>query len=88
MPLPLLTLLAVLAAPPAPAAKAEPCSVRLKAAQDARDLYKVKLEEETERADAQTYLTRLELRVTQQKLATALSKCGSACAPAATASPR
>ena len=88
MPLSLLTLLAVLAAPPAPAAKAEPCSVRLKAAQDARDLYKVKLEEETERADAQAYLIRLELRVTQQKLATALSKCGPACAPTATASPR
>ena len=84
MLLPVLALIAALAAPPAAAAKAEPCSVRLKTTEDARDLYKVKLEEEVERADAQTYLTRLELRVTQQKLTAALAKCGAACAPALT----
>lgn len=85
MSLPLLALLAALAAPPAPAAKADPCSTRLKTAEDARDLAQVKLDEETERADAQAYLIRLELRVTQQKLATALAKCGAACAPPAPA---
>ena len=88
MTITVLALLAVLATPPAPAAKVEACSTRLKGAEAARDLAQVKLEEETERADAQAYLIRLELRVTQQKLATALSKCGPACAPTATASPR
>ncbi len=85
--IPLFALLAAFAATAAPAAKAEPCSVRLKTAEESRDLYRVKLEEEVERADAQTYLTRLELRVTQQKLAAAMAKCGAACAatPAATA---
>ena len=80
----LLALVAALAAPPAPAAL---CTARLKTAEDARDLYKVKLEEEVERADAQTYLTRLELRVTQQKLTAALAKCGAACTPTPTSTP-
>lgn len=88
MPLPLILAAALAAAPaPAPAARTEPCSARLKAAEEARDLYRVKLEEETERADAQNYLTHLELKVTQQRLATALAKCGAACAPAAPAKP-
>lgn len=78
MLLPALALYAALAA--AAAAPAEPCSTRLKTAEAARDLAQVKLEEETERADAQAYLIRLELRVTQQKLAAALAKCGAACA--------
>ena len=64
MPL-LLILAAALTAAPAPVAKTEPCSVRLKAAEEARDLFKVRLEEETERADAQNYLTHLELNVTK-----------------------
>ena len=42
----------------------------------------MKLAEETERADAQTYLTRLELGITKQRLAAALAKCGAACATA------
>ena len=61
--------------------------MQLKAAQSARDLNAVKLEEETERADAQFYLTRLELQVTKQRLAAALAKCGAACAAPAPATP-
>lgn len=72
----------------APAAPAQACEVKLKAAEDARALSEVKLEEEVERADAQNYLTHLELRVTQQRLAAALVKCGAACTPAAPASQR
>ncbi len=67
-----------LAAPGASAA----CAARLKSSEDARALAEVKLQEEMERADAQTYLTRLELSVTKKKLAEALAKCGAACAPA------
>ena len=78
-------LVAALAAAPSVAASAEPaqsCAARLKAAEDGRALAEVKMQEEMERADAQVYLTRLELSVTKQKLAAALAKCGAACAPA------
>ncbi len=67
----------------APAGKPMSCAVKLKASQDASALAEVKLQEEMERSDAQTYLTRLELSVTKRKLADALAKCGAACAPAA-----
>lgn len=71
-----------LAAPAAAAPKpeAQTCTTRLKSAEAARDLTSVKLEEETERADAQNYLTHLELQITKQRLAAALAKCGAACA--------
>ena len=42
----------------------------------------VKLASEIERADAQAYLTRLELTIAKRELAAALAKCGPACAPA------
>lgn len=72
---------ATVAFAPAPGPAQPPsCSARLKAAEDARDLAQVKLEEETERADAQAYLIRLELRTTKQQLAAALARCGAACA--------
>ena len=85
-----IVLTAALAGPAFAAPKAAPqtCAVQLKAAQSARDLTAVKLEEETERADAQFYLTRLELQVTKQRLAAALAKCGAACAPPAAAPAR
>lgn len=74
-----------LATPAVAAAKAPPqtCKAQLSSTQDALALSEVKLQEEMERADAQTYLTRLELSVTKQKLAAALAKCGAACAPSA-----
>lgn len=84
MLLPLLVLAAVLASPPTTPAS---CPTRLKTAEDARDLVQVKLQEEMERADAQAYLIRLELSVTKQRLATALAKCGAACAPTPPAPP-
>jgi hypothetical protein len=65
------------AAAPAP----QSCAAQLKVSQDAVALADVKMQEEIERSDAQTYLTRLELSVTKQKLAAALAKCGAACAP-------
>ncbi|MDZ4370433.1 MAG: hypothetical protein U1C74_03295 [Phenylobacterium sp.] len=40
----------------------------------------VKLASEMERADAQTYLIRLELAAAKRQLAAALAKCGDACA--------
>ena len=83
-------MIAILAAAPGVAASAEPaqsCAARLKAADDARALAEVKLQEEMERADAQVYLTRLELSVTKQRLAAALAKCGAACAPAPAKAP-
>ncbi len=83
-------LVAVLAAAPSFAVSAEPvqsCATRLKASDDARALTEVKLQEEMERADAQVYLTRLELSVTKQKLIAALAKCGAACAPAPAKTP-
>jgi hypothetical protein len=48
--------------------------------QAAKALADVKLEEEIERADAQNYLTRLELSITKKKLAETMAKCGAACA--------
>lgn len=90
MLLPALALAAALALPAAPPparAGAATCPARLKTAEDGRDLADVKLAEETERADAQAYLIRLELRVTKQQLAAALAKCGAACAPSAAAPP-
>ena len=77
-------LIAALASPPAAPAS---CTVRLKAVEEARDLAQVKLQEETERADAQAYLIRLELGVTKQRLAAALARCGAACAPIPAAPP-
>ena len=78
--------LALLAAGPAFAKPTEgsSCTVKLAASEKARALAGVMLQEENERADAQVYLTRLELSVTKQKLAAALSKCGVACGPAVT----
>lgn len=78
-----LMLAAAVAAPVAaqPRAAAETCAAQLKSSRAAEAVTAVKLEEETERADAQTYLTRLELQITKQRLAAALAKCGAACAP-------
>ncbi|CAN5346550.1 hypothetical protein BH09PSE2_BH09PSE2_18430 [soil metagenome] len=77
-----LVLLAGSSALAAPVEKPATCKVQLKTTHDALALSDVKLQEEVERSDAQTYLTRLELSVTKKKLADALAKCGAACAPA------
>lgn len=75
-------LMAVIASTTPAAAKLErPASsaARLAASEKQRMLAEVKLAEEIERADAQNYLTRLELGVTKQRLAAALAKCGAPC---------
>ena len=63
----------------APKPEATSCAARLQRTAEDKALAEVKLEDEQERADAQAYLIRLELNVTKQRLASALSKCGEAC---------